>query len=188
MGELVHALKEWQIAVNALEQGHLILLLRKGGIREGKRRFSIEQNPVLLYPTFEHQQADLLKPEYATQVKAVASGWHPEQVRIGSWALISHVFQVMDGEPLAALSRFHIWSPTFVVERLRWQPSQPLYVLLLRVYRLAKSEMIPYAPTYGGCRSWIELEQAIALDDSQPVLDNPTYDQQVNAIQTVLGR
>jgi len=35
-----HALKEWAVAVDALEQGKTIMLLRKGGIHEQGGRFS----------------------------------------------------------------------------------------------------------------------------------------------------
>jgi len=49
-----HALKEWAVAVDALEQGKTIMLLRKGGIHEQGGRF-VAQNQILLYPTHEHQ-------------------------------------------------------------------------------------------------------------------------------------
>ncbi|MEO1671947.1 MAG: DUF1802 family protein, partial [Cyanobacteria bacterium J06631_2] len=71
---LTHTLKEWAIAVDALSQGRTIMLLRKGGIRE--RGFQVKYSPVWLYPTYEHQKPNLLKPEYVTQVTPVESGWH----------------------------------------------------------------------------------------------------------------
>nr|MCU0552208.1 DUF1802 family protein [Leptolyngbya sp. Prado105] len=86
------ALKEWSIAVQALEQGESILLLRKGGIRESGGRFEIPFHRVLLYPTFEHQDPDLLKQP--NLVKRVASGWHLETVKISSIAEITQVLQV----------------------------------------------------------------------------------------------
>jgi len=36
---LSHALKEWSVAVEALEAGKTIMLLRKGGIREASKNF-----------------------------------------------------------------------------------------------------------------------------------------------------
>ena len=53
----LHALKEWAVAVNALESGKTIMLLRKGGIHERGGRFQVAHEQVLLYPTYEHQQA-----------------------------------------------------------------------------------------------------------------------------------
>ncbi|GFZ97676.1 DUF1802 family protein [Okeania sp. KiyG1] len=96
METITAALKEWNIAINALEKGQTIMLLRKGGIREQGGRFTVAYKQVLLYPTFEHQQPDLLKPEYATQVQTVDSGWHPEKIKISSFAEITHILPVSD--------------------------------------------------------------------------------------------
>lgn len=179
---MTYALKEWQVAVNALEQGETIVLLRKGGIREEAGRFRVEYDRVLLYPTVEHQKPELVKPVYADQIHPVTSGWHPAQVRIGSWAHITDILQIDTAEVVAALFPFHIWNEQFVSDRLRWKPSQPLYVLLLRVYQLASARLIPYSEMYGGCKSWINLHQAFDLNDSHPVLSDRTYAQTVEQI------
>ncbi|MGC1218532.1 MAG: DUF1802 family protein, partial [Phormidesmis sp.] len=56
------ALKEWSVAVDALAAGETILLLRKGGIKEDNGQFSAQADRAMLFPTFEHQRRDLLKP------------------------------------------------------------------------------------------------------------------------------
>lgn len=180
-----HALKEWAIAVNALEQGQTIALLRKGGIKEEGNRFSVAHNQILLYPTYEHQQPNLLKTEYASQVTPVTSGWHPETVRIGSWAEISDILLVSDASVVTALLPYHIWNEQFVSDRLKWKARQPLYVLLLRTYQLPQPHVIPYRLEYGGCRSWIDLAEPISLQGSVPVLDETEYTKQVKAIHNL---
>ena len=187
MEKLGHALKEWQVAVNALERGETILLLRKGGIREVGGKFAVQHEQVLLYPTYEHQKSELLKPAYADQVQPVESGWHSESVRIGAWAQITHQFEVTQPEAVAGLVPFHIWNEAFVTERLKWKPNVPLSGLLLRVYRLAKPEVIPFLPVYGGCRSWIDLAEPMDLARSEAVLTDAAYHQQVDAIQSVIA-
>lgn len=184
--ELVHALKEWQVAVKALEQGETIALLRKGGIREERGKFSVQRDRVWLYPTFEHQKPELLKPEYAHDVKPVESGWHPSEVRIGSWAEITEVFKVRNEATVMQLLPFHVWNQAFVTERLQWKPSQPLYVLLLRVYKLHQPRAIAYSSTYGGCKSWIDLETAIATEASDPVLEDAEYRGRVTTIRSII--
>lgn len=181
MAEITAALKEWQVAVDALETGEMVMLLRKGGIRESGGKFSLMRDLVLLYPTREHQKPHLLKTEYSSLVEPVESGWHPASIRIGAWAEISQVFQVTDADRVAALMPFHIWNQTFIDERLKWKPNQPLSILLLRVYKLASPSIIPYEPTYGGCKSWINLRTAIALD-GQPVLKDQDYNQRTAKI------
>ena len=182
----IHALKEWAIAVEALEQGKTIMLLRKGGIHEQGGRFKVAHDQVLLYPTHEHQQPFLLKPEYAKQVTPVTSGWHPETVRLSSWAAITDILLVSDQAVVDELLPFHIWNEQFISDRLRWKARQPLYILLLRTYKLNLVQSIPYDAAYGGCKSWIDLAAPIDIANTQPVLDDAAYQNFVNAIhQTV---
>lgn len=187
MTVLHHALKEWSVAVDALGRGETILLLRKGGIREVGGRFSVAHDRVLLYPTYEHQQPHLLKPQYADQVEPVSSGWHPGQVPIQAWAEITQVNAVMDEAEIATLTPFHIWNEQLATERFKWKPKQPLYLLLLRVYCLPETVQIPYQETYGGCRSWIELAQPIDISTATPVLSDADYAAQVQQIETAIA-
>ncbi|AFZ23975.1 hypothetical protein Cylst_1703 [Cylindrospermum stagnale PCC 7417] len=183
----IHALKEWAVAVNALECGQTIMLLRKGGIHEHHGRFQVAYNQILLYPTYEHQQAFMLKAEYANLVYPVTSGWHPETVRIGSWAEITDILPVADESIVSDLLPFHIWNEHFISDRLKWKPRQPLYILLLRTYTLPQAPEIPYLSQYGGCKSWIDLAQEISLKAAKPVLSDSAYTQLVEAIRGIVG-
>lgn len=185
---LTSALKEWAVAVDALTQGNLILLLRKGGIREYGGTFQVAHTQVWLYPTYEHQKPELLKPDYASRVCPVPSGWHPEQVKISAWADITHVLQVSEAAVVEALSPFHIWNAAFVSERLKWKPKSPLYVLLLRVHRLPQEQTIPYQSVYGGCKSWIDLQTYLSTRQTTPVLSDDEYFRQVEAIREAIGQ
>jgi len=183
---LNHALKEWAVTVNALAQGQTILLLRKGGIKEQGGTFRVAQEQVLLYPTYEHQKPDLLKPSYADQVQVVPSGWHPETVSISAWAQLTHIMQVSEAATVAQLLPYHVWNEQFVSDRLKWKPRTPLYLLLLRTYRLAQAQSIPYRLEYGGCQSWIDLAATISLADSIPALTDAEYSGQFETIQAMI--
>ncbi len=183
-----HALKEWATAVDALEKGKTILLLRKGGIHEQGGLFKVAYEQVLLYPTFEHQQPHLLKLDYASQVKPVQSGWHPATVRIASYAQITDILLVAQEPAIKALLPYHIWNEEFVRDRLKWKPQQPIYLLLLRTYKLSEIHTIPYCSEYGGCKSWIDLSSPISLEDTIPVLDDAEYAKQATAIRQALAR
>ncbi len=181
---LQHALKEWAIAIEALNQGDTIILLRKGGIRE--QGFQVEHSFVWLYPTYEHQKPYLLKPEFASKVVPVESGWHPEQITIGSCAEITNVLAIDNIKQIEALQPYHIWNEQMIGDRLKWQPQKPLIVLLLKVYRLPQPQSIPYSNAYGGCKSWIELNLPIASDRLIPVIEDNQYNQKVIEIKTLL--
>src|SRR4028119_1797547 len=162
------------------------MLLRKGGIKEQSNRFKVAHEEILLYPTYEHQQPNLLKAEYAEHVQPVTSGWHPETVRIGSWAKITDILQVGEESAVAALLPYHIWNEQFVSDRLKWKPRQPLYILLLRTYKLLQPQFISYRPEYGGCKSWIDLLEPISIQDKTPLLTKEEYMQQVAEIRQII--
>ncbi len=180
----VPALKEWAIALDALTQGHTILLLRKGGIRERQGHFDVAHRQVVLYPTYEHQQPRWLEAGYREHVAPVASGWHPERLTLSAWAEITHIFQIREAATVGALQPYHIWTDEMVAERLRWKPQQPLYGLLLRTHQLGTPVQIPYQDAYGGCKSWVEVAVpagAITFEPC-PVLTDADYEEQVRAI------
>ncbi len=182
----IHALKEWAVATDALERGETIMLLRKGGIREEGKHFKVAHDEVLLYPTYEHQQRHLLKPQYADLVEPVPSGWHPETVRIGAFARITDIFQVSERETVEGLLPFHVWNEQFAAERFGWKPRFPLYVMLLRGYKLAQEQVIEYRSEYGGCKSWIDLALPVSLAGMRPVLSDSEYASQVATIRAVV--
>ena len=57
-----NAFKEWAIVVDALGRGDQILILRKGGIAEGRDGFRVDHQNFLLFPTLYHQQRDCVTP------------------------------------------------------------------------------------------------------------------------------
>ena len=178
------ALKEWAIAVDALTAGETIVLLRKGGIRE--RKFQVQADRVWLYPTYEHQKPDLLKAEYAKSVKTVESRWHPTTVEIKSYAEITDALSIDREDRVQALLPYHVWNERAIEERLKWKPQQPLIVLLLRVYSLARPHIVAYNDLYGGCKSWISLIEPISTAKLHPVITDENYDRLVREIKSLV--
>ena len=181
--ELRHALKEWAIAVDALTSGQTIMLLRKGGIREAG--FRVEHPLVWLYPTYEHQKPHLLKPEYATAVSPVESGWHPETVTIKSCGEVTDVLQLSNRNQIEALQPYHIWNEQMIDDRLSWKPQRPLVILLVRVYR-HQPQTIPYQSVYGGCKSWIDLVEPLPTEELIPAIEDRQYHLLVQEIKDKL--
>lgn len=63
------ALKEWAVTVKALQEGHLMLVMRKGGIIEETRDFQLVSPSFYLMPAYEHQKEHLLKADYQGRSK-----------------------------------------------------------------------------------------------------------------------
>ncbi len=179
------ALKEWAVTVQALAEGKQVLLLRKGGIHE--KSFPVEHREFLLYPTYEHQRADLLKSAYHPDLQRVlAERGAPDMVRITLWARVTDVFEVRSQDKVEALSPHYIWTTDYASERLHWRPIQPLRVLLVRAYRLARPVQLPVLPQYGGCVSWLELATPVELAGLEPVLTDEGYRDLCDPIREVL--
>lgn len=183
---LTTALKEWSVAVDALANGDTILLLRKGGIKETQGKFSAQAERALLFPTFEHQKPKLLKPQYQSAVSPVAPGWHPTHITLKAWAHITHIFLTDEADKVAALTPFHIWQQNLAQERLKWKPKQPLYVLALRTYRFAKPIELTWNEAYGGCKSWIEIDREIEVNEARAAIAQADYEEKVEAIAHLL--
>jgi hypothetical protein len=180
------ALKEWNAAVIALLQGQTVLLLRKGGIREDRGQFRMAARQVLLLPTYEHQNALLLKPEYRQLLGHSEQVSDGKTVRFAGWAEITHVLPLNPPSLAYNLLPYLIWNRQFVEERLRWKPENPLYAMVLRAYRFKSSVQRPRHSGYGGCRSWVELGPAVEIAGSNPVLADGAYQQIVESIMAPL--
>jgi hypothetical protein len=178
---LSQALKEWAIAIDALSSGELILLLRKGGIRDPAQPFARPPHAVALFPTTEHQVPDLLK-----QLEVMDPDADQEYIQLKAWAQITHQFALRSPSEIEVLMPFHIWTDRFIAERLKWRPQQPIQVLCLRTYRLPEPVQLVRSPLYKGCRSWVPLETPILVERHSPVLTNQAYYARLKAIEAAL--
>jgi hypothetical protein len=181
------ACKEWAVVVRALLAGEQILDLRKGGLREQGRHFSVQSPRCWLYPTYEHQQAELLKPAYARWADEPSAG--PVSVEVAGWADIVGVATVTEPEVLDALDGRVIWSHDYVASRFRWKRRDPLHVLVLRVHRLEEPVRVPYREEYGGCTSWVDLDglpDDPAALPSTPVLSDTAFDARRKGVEEAI--
>lgn len=183
------ALKEWAVACEALGRGDQILLLRKGGISEQGKHFRVEHPEFCLFPTFEHQRAELLKPPARVELaRVLAERGSADAVEIRFWATVAEVFAVSETAELERLEPLHLWSHDYALERLRWKPRHPLQVIALRVHRLARPARLPMRPEYAGCTSWLTLADPVGIAKARPVLDDDGFEVQIERVRRALGR
>ncbi len=178
------ALKEWAVTVQALAQGQQVLLLRKGGIHEEGKDFRVVHPEFLLYPTYEHQREDLLKPAAQPSLKQLlAETPRSDTITFSHWAQVAEVIEVSEQERVNDLSGHHIWTDAYAQSRLRWKPMLPLSILLLRVYQMEQPVTVPWINEYGGCTSWVEMLPKIELGRLQPALSDQEFQRQVDEIK-----
>ena len=167
------ALKEWAVAIDALGAGRGALIIRKGGIREEGNRFEVRFPEFLLFPSFEHQQRDLLRPEHA--------GAFSHFVRV------HRAFSVTESAELEALEPHHIWTRQYAEKRLRWRPRQALTAMVLRVYALATPQRVPLRPEYAGCKSWLQLLDVVRVEEMEPALSDEAFAAEAKAIDDAVA-
>jgi len=162
------AFKEWAVTVRALAEGEQLLTLRKGGIREPEKHFQLDHERFFLYPTFDHQRADLVRESHRPELaRALEEGvWsdgepsaqaimrdldivQPDRVRIRAWAEVSAHYTITDKRSVDALSPFYVWTPDYAEKRLEWKRRHPLHVVVLRTYRIPRPVTVKVRDEYG---------------------------------------
>jgi hypothetical protein len=177
LDSLRYALKEWAVAVGALERGETALLVRKGGIRE--KAFAVPKTRFLLLPGYEHQRPELLKDEYRHLMDGIPDLTDDGPLRFTSFAEVVGAYEISEPEELVAIDPHHMWTPEYAESRFRWRPKKPLTVLALRAYLLPGVVELPYADEYGGCKSWIELKETVSANGARPALSQEDFDKLV---------
>src|SRR5688572_17725990 len=168
------ALKEWASVCSALEEGRQIILLRKGGILEAIGGFELEYPQFFLFPTYLHQNAQMLKePE---RKRLVSLKEEPAEITLSSAATVTDILRLRDRAQMDPLNGQHIWTPPLIDMRFSYRPQNPLYLLLLRVYRLSNPITIQNTPQYAGCKSWVPLEAPLSTTTARPVIDDSEFE------------
>jgi len=181
---ITHALKEWAVAIEALERGETALVVRKGGIRE--KAFAVPEARFAFFKSYEHQNAAQLKPLYHDLLRGLPRRKDDGPVVLTSFAEVHAAYEVSERDELAALDPFHIWTDEYAESRFKWRPKKPLTVLVLRTYVLPETVELPYREGYGGCKSWIELEDSVSVEGARPALSDEDFDGLVSPALGVL--
>lgn len=171
------ALKEWAVLVEALASGRQSVLLRKGGIVEARRGFEARHPEFLFFPTFEHQHASFIRPEHDDLFERAKRDYQPGALRI---ELYAHIVEVLaapfEPSPLRAASGLHIWNDRYIEQRYEYRPDLPLYVLLVRAFRLREAVVLPMRSSYAGCKSWVNLTEDVDVSGAVPVLGDGEFE------------
>jgi hypothetical protein len=178
------ALKEWAFVVQALSEGSQILLLRKGGIAEDDGEFRLAADEFFLYPAWEHQQETLVQSRHVAAFRSLALAPPPAgELSFRYYAQVTDVWPAPELLQMKQLVDQFVWNEAFLEKRHAYKPHLPLSVLMLRVYRLPGSLHVPALDRYAGCRSWVELEEALPTQGATPVLDDREFERRRSALR-----
>ena len=172
--------KEWALVCEALGRGEQSILLRKGGIAEGRGGFGFRHSEFFLFPTFFHEQVVKVRTPGA-EIPVARQG----EIEIRYFAKLEAQKEITSWEAAAALEQFHILAESVVRERFEYKGAG-LHIALVRVFRLEPSWVLEDKPAYGGCRSWVSLPERPTTTRLAPVLDDQTHETVAERFRAVL--
>lgn len=183
----VSGFKEWSLVCAALGAGAQSLILRKGGIHEGRGGFWWRHDRFFLFPTHFHEQDGQFPwnppPDMAETVAESAAGFHTVQFL----ATVDFKHQITSWETAARLRPFHFWTEETVRARFDYSEETGISLAFLRIHRLASPWTFPDQRHFGGCRSWLDLPPPPEDRRWTPVVDDSTHEERRAAVREILG-
>jgi len=170
------ALKEWAVTCQALEEGKQTILLRKGGVAEEGGVFKTEHPEFFLFPTFEHETPDNIKPDWRPRLaKLEKETRDPKHVHFRLYAAAEAVLKLTDFEAVKRLIPFTVLSDSAIEKKFNCDDWQGRYMYLVRVYSLAVPMDLPRKPAFEGCKSWVPLGTSLFTVGAYPVLPDGAW-------------
>jgi hypothetical protein len=171
-GGMSTGFKEWTLICEALGRGEQSIILRKGGIAEGREGFRFQHDEFLLFPTLFHEQVAKLKlPEETPLPSSPDDG----RLEIRFQARVEWTRDVTDLSVASRLAPYHLWRDEVIEERFRYDEKQGLSLAFVRVFKLSQPFVFDDSPRYGGCRSWVTLPDLPGETGFEPVLDDASH-------------
>jgi hypothetical protein len=162
--------KEWALVCDALGRGEQSVILRKGGIAEGRDGFRFKHAEFFLLPTLFHEQVARTRLPADTRLPEPKTGI----IEIRHLARVEWYAVIKDWDIVEKLTPHHIWQESEIEARFNYDKAAELNLAFVRVFRLEPAWSFPDAPAYGGCRSWVTLPEFPKGTRLVPVLNDAT--------------
>jgi hypothetical protein len=177
------AFKEWTLICDALGRGAQSIILRKGGIAEGRAGFRFQHGEFLLFPTLFHEQVKKLRLPGDAPLPAPRTDG---QIEVRLRAHVEWTDDVTDWEKVRALAPYHLWQESEIEKRFRQDEKAMVSLAFVRVFRLAEPFVFPDSPRFGGCRSWVEVPDLPPDAAWIPVIDEAMHRAREKEIRAVI--
>lgn len=175
--------REWALVCDALDSGKQTILIRKGGIAEGRDGFSFKHAGFFLMPSYYHEQDKKVRVSVDTDVPAQPEG----EVVIRLFAKVEWTREISDWQRIAAFEEFHILNEQVVKDRFEYNDTPGVSIAFLRVFRLQEPWVFADSPRYGGCRSWIDISDAPQNLQMSPVLTDAAQGSVATRLGALIG-
>lgn len=159
--------KEWFLVCEALGRGEQSVILRKGGIAEGRAGFVFRDREFFLFPTFFHEQGNkvrLLSHNPPKEGDTISIRWYAKVEQ----ALHLHSLSIVE-----ELAPMHILTQDVIRERFGYK-DKGLNVAFVRIFEISPVWVLQNEKRFGGCRSWVDLPPVPELK-LRPVLNENAH-------------
>ena len=181
------AFKEWAVVCAALASGKQSLILRKGGIHEGRDGFRVAHREFWLFPTGFHQEPDSVVVDARPLLNDVLTHQPTsDEILIQHYVEDEEVIELHDESRLSDLAPFHILSDKTVRARFHYK-NPGLFVILVRVHQRPTHITVPASPHFAGCRSWVDFPTAISTTGLKHVLSDEAHTERMTRLRSLLS-
>ena len=190
--EVKTALKEWDIITEALGNGEVVAIWRKGGIADNPsvkipfEGFTLLDKRFILFPTHTHEESEKIKSHYWKYFPQSLPNKSSDQIQVKYWAKVDDEIPISNIEQLLKIAGELVYSDQHLVSSWNLNQSHKGKLLILRVYKFSDPILISNSPTYSGCKSWVELNINIPKIGSEPVLLLKDFNQKVKQLKTLI--
>ena len=96
--------------------------------------------------------------------------------------------KVPSREAFDSLDDLHPWDTPQIDMRFNYKPDRPLYLLAVQAYRLPAGAVIPNRDAFSGCKSWVPLPPADAVDvrGAQRAIPEGAFEMLLNRIDDAM--
>lgn len=164
------AFKEWALVCEALGRGDQSVILRKGGIAEGRSGFGFDHPEFYLFPTWYHGQSGKVRVP-----GAVLPAGDPERVTLSHVVSVEWSGRIADLETVRRLEPLHVLDRGLIEERFVYDTGSGslggtgINAAFVRVRRIEPAVTLPMRREFAGCRSWIEIPEIGGNGGEAPV-------------------
>ncbi len=178
--------KDWALICAALGHGRQSIILRKGGIAEGREGFRFKHEEFFLFPTQFHQQLKMVRLE---ELAGLALEPDPPSgmVEIRYSFKLEFAVWVDQWATVERLKPLHVWRDEVARARFDYEGQAGLQCAFGRVFRLERPWLLADRPSFGGCRSWINLPSHPDDIGFVPVISDELHAERANAVRSVLN-
>ena len=177
--------KEWSLVCEALGAGAQSIILRKGGIHEGRSGFFWKHDRFFLFPTHFHEQGVEFPWPEGTAPAGPGSDEAPHTLT--HFAAVAWKHQLTTWAQVERLRGLHYWTDDTIRARFDYTDEAGISLAFVRVWRVEPAWSFPHLARYGGCRSWLELPDVPRDLSLSPVLTDAEDGQRLRALRDALS-